>query len=254
MTAIRVGFGLALLLANAVATACEHPPLIALPDKEDIGDSAGAIILEMRRYADAMVEFVACVQAELVAAGGDDAPDIAKAVLLLRNNAAVQEAKIVADLFVERVGPIENLRLAEFVESDREDCVRLDRIDRTAVLDDRAVLFLERDGDAYLNILENACPHLDTTRAFTYQLQAHRVNGLREVDISPKTPIIQRLCQTDFIYTYGPSAEKNIGSPCALGWFYALAKHQAATLMDGSAASASIVVARGAAGSNAESE
>ena len=68
----------------------------------------------MQRYVEGIRAYTACVKAELAAAGGDAAPESLRRSVL-RNNAAVAEARAVLAMFGERVTPAENLYLAEFL-------------------------------------------------------------------------------------------------------------------------------------------
>jgi hypothetical protein len=95
------------LLMSATASAglaCELPPLVAIPDKDDVGDKAQQIQQEATTYFAAMKAYTACVQAEITAAGGDSAPALTKAVLVQRNNMAVAEAEGVLKAFNASVG------------------------------------------------------------------------------------------------------------------------------------------------------
>jgi hypothetical protein len=91
---------------SGVGLACDLPPLVMIPAKEDAIGKEDAIRAETAKYFQAMQAYTQCVQAALVAAGGDAAPTITKAVLVRRNNAAVAEAEAVLKAFTERVGPI----------------------------------------------------------------------------------------------------------------------------------------------------
>jgi hypothetical protein len=62
-------------------------------------------IISSDAYFTGMQAYAACIQAELLAAGGDDAPDLVKKVLVSRNNTAVAEAEFMMKLFTDNVGP-----------------------------------------------------------------------------------------------------------------------------------------------------
>lgn len=81
---------------SGAALACELPPLVVIPP--DGGDGA-ALQTEVTAYFAAMQAYTRCVQAELMAAGGDAAQPIVKAVLVQRNNVAVAEAQAVQKLY-----------------------------------------------------------------------------------------------------------------------------------------------------------
>jgi hypothetical protein len=104
MRAIHIVAGL-LLGALALPTlACELPPLVAIPAKDQVGDQAAAIKDATKVYFDQMKTYTDCVQAELQAAGGNSAPKLTKTVLIARNNAAVAEADAVKKLYEANVG------------------------------------------------------------------------------------------------------------------------------------------------------
>jgi hypothetical protein len=112
------------LLASA-AYACNNPPLVAIPAKDKIGDQAAAIRTATGAYFQQVQTYVACIQAELAAAGGDKAPPLLKASLVARNNAAVAEATAVKKLFDANVGdaaaatlaPQNDVAARKFIES-----------------------------------------------------------------------------------------------------------------------------------------
>jgi hypothetical protein len=81
----------ALLLVCSDAAACELPALAAIPEK--MGDDVASVLRDVRRYSDSMIEYTACVQAELAAAGGDAALAFQRSVLIRRNNDAVAEPR-----------------------------------------------------------------------------------------------------------------------------------------------------------------
>jgi hypothetical protein len=91
-----------------VGLACDIPPLVAIPAKDDVGGKAQEIRDETAKYFDAMRTYTQCVQAELAEAGGEAAAPITKAALVQRNNMAVAEAEAVMKLFTANVGPVES--------------------------------------------------------------------------------------------------------------------------------------------------
>jgi hypothetical protein len=97
--------GAVLLLSGAAsgALACNLPPLVAIPEKDAVGDKGPQIQQEVAAYFEAMKAYTACVQTELTAAGGDSAQTIVKAVLVQRNNSAVAETQGVLKAFNESV-------------------------------------------------------------------------------------------------------------------------------------------------------
>jgi hypothetical protein len=94
-----------LFSAGSVSLACDLPPLVAIPAKEDVGGQAAQLQTDVAAYVEAMRAFTACVQAELVAAGGDAAPTVVKAVLVNRNNLAVAEVDAVLKALNEVAAP-----------------------------------------------------------------------------------------------------------------------------------------------------
>ena len=78
--------------------ACDMPPLVAIPAKDKIGDKGEQLGAEVKAYYDGMTAYTTCVQAELAAAGQNAQP-IVKAVLAQRNNAAVAEFTAVKKLY-----------------------------------------------------------------------------------------------------------------------------------------------------------
>ena len=89
------------------AAACDLPPLVLIPPGTPAITSAAesdGITSATQAYYDSMVAYVQCVQAELRAAGGDDAPLLVKQVLVDRSNYAVAEVQAVVGLFKKRMG------------------------------------------------------------------------------------------------------------------------------------------------------
>ena len=88
------------------ALACDLPKLVIIPEKEQVAGKEAEIRAAASAYFTAMQAYTACIQAELVGAGGDAAPAILKQILVSRNNAAVAEAEFVMKLFTDNVGAI----------------------------------------------------------------------------------------------------------------------------------------------------
>ena len=160
MNARQILYGSLLLCVNAVASACDLPALVILPAPGTAGDASAELIVDMQRYVGGIRAYTACVQAEIAAAGGDSAPESLRTLLIRRNNGAVAEAKALMELFGERVAPVEELYLAEFVATGALECISNARLESTAVVDDLAVLFIERAGRTYLNVLGRTCADL----------------------------------------------------------------------------------------------
>jgi hypothetical protein len=89
----------------SVGLACDMPPLMAVPPKDQAAGQADKLRAEWDAYYQAMTTYTTCVQAELTAAGGADAPTFVKAVLVQRNNSAVAEVSAVKKLLDDALGP-----------------------------------------------------------------------------------------------------------------------------------------------------
>jgi hypothetical protein len=222
----RTAIVLVLLAAGRAASACELPTLVAIPAADALGERAANIIVATERYVTGIKAYVACVQAELAAAGGDAAPASLRNQLIARNNHAVAEAEAVLGQFRARVAPPEDLYLARFVSGDGDDCIQTPRLRSTSVINDIAVLFIERDGSASLNVLEQACPDLDRFGRF----DVHRnIVGASSPNLGPVQT--NRLCSAEFIEPYAFETSTRRSRPCALGRFFELTGEQAAQLM-----------------------
>jgi hypothetical protein len=58
-----------------------------------------AVRTAANNYFTAMTAYAACIQQEIVAAGGESAPDLVKRILVSRNNTAVAEAQFMMKLY-----------------------------------------------------------------------------------------------------------------------------------------------------------
>ena len=190
--------GSLLLCVNAVASACDLPALVILPAAGTAGDASAELIVDMQRYVGGIRAYTACVQAEIAAAGGDSAPESLRTLLIRRNNGAVAEAKALMELFGERVAPVEELYLAEFVATGALECISNARLESTAVVDDLAVLFIERAGRTYLNVLGRNLRPTSCVMAY-FQVSRDVVAAT-----TPQMGAVQtnRLCTRDFIVPY----------------------------------------------------
>ena len=158
----RFAYVFAFVCSNAAA--CELPALPVVP--ASVGDDVASVLLDVRRYSDSLIDYVACLKDELAAAGGDAAPTQVRSILVGRNNYAVAEHKAVTDLYVARVGTLENLRLAEYLDGETRDCLFGSSIANTGVVNKGAVIFFLRGGTAYLNVLEATCGDLEREDGF----------------------------------------------------------------------------------------
>lgn len=218
MNARHVVFGLLLLAGKVAASACDLPTLVAIPASDALGETAPKLLVRVRDYVAGIRTYTACIQAELATAGGDAAPQSLRDQLTLRNNNAVAEARAVLALFEERVAPAADLYLADFITGDGEDCIPSARLTGTGVINDLAVLFLEPDGRAYLNILEESCADLASSGRFDVSNSAEIVSA---------TP---RICSNEVLEPFKFAASAARKRECALGRFFALTKEQVATL------------------------
>lgn len=210
-------FAYAMLFACSSVAACDLPPLVAIPERA--GDDVGDVLRDVRRYSDAIVAYASCVKAELEAAGGDAAPAFQKSALIARNNDAVAEAEAVMNLFATHIGPTENLRLAEYLEAGSKDCVFSSSIVRTGVVNDGAVIFFGRNEQAYLSILEQACPGLERQGEFV-------VGPVRPTTgITNEQRLQRRICDQDRVFPFREGDTRKIFG-CNLGRLYPISEAQ----------------------------
>jgi hypothetical protein len=226
----RASWALLLLGASTFASACELPPLVAIPEAE-IGDGVADLLRDMRTYTDRMVEYTKCIQTDLEAAGGKAAPAAYVNVLVRRNNAAVAELKAVTDLFTERVAPLGQLQLAEFLGAQSESCLVIAHIDRTAVVSEHAVLFLARSGSGHLSVLESACDGLEQAGTFNF-FPAHAVPSVFNFGQGREPLPTGSVCSSDHVYPYSVVRNQtSVRIGCALGPFFPISEEQATRLL-----------------------
>jgi len=224
---VRQGvLGSLLLVINAAAAACDLPALMVIPAAETVDDFAGQRIVEMQRYVSGTLEYTACLQAEIVAAGGDAAPPSVRDVLVRRNNVAVAEAKVVMELFGERVAPVKDLYLAELITDEGKECIPTARLDSTSVVSDIAVLFIERAGRTHLNVLEASCRDLERYGEFEVRrnMMGSRLNGLGGIEANT-------LCSREFVFPVAFNTRQPTEG-CGLGRFFEITEEQAARLIE----------------------
>src|SRR5262245_59217601 len=103
------------LLASIAGCAigCELPKLVIIPPKDQVAGKEAEIRTAAAAYFTAMQAYTACIQAELVGAGGDSAPNTVKRALVTRNNAAVAEVEFMMKLFTNNVGPVDSVPVGE---------------------------------------------------------------------------------------------------------------------------------------------
>jgi hypothetical protein len=107
ITTILCGGILTGIAGNALA--CDLPKLAVIPPKDQVAGKEAEIRAAAASYFTGIQAYTACLQAELMGAGGDDAPLVVRQVLVARNNAAVAEAQFMAKLFTDNVGPVEGV-------------------------------------------------------------------------------------------------------------------------------------------------
>lgn len=90
---------------------------------------------------------------------------------------------------------------APVVAGEPVNCVQLQNIRETRVIDDRTIDFIMRDGRVLRNNLPISCPQLGFERAFTYRTS------------------ITQLCSVDIITVIQQSAGIRTGASCGLGKF-----------------------------------
>ena len=214
-------FGSLLLLLSSAAAACDLPALMVVPPAGTVDDFAGQRIAQMQRYVTGIREYTACVQAEIAAA-----PESMRGVLIRRNNAAVAEAKAVMDLFGERVAPVKDLYLAEFIAGEGDECIPTARLDSTSIVNDMAVLFIERGGRTHMNVLEATCRDLERYGEFEVRrnLIGSRLNGLGNIESNS-------LCSREFIYPVYTLETRRSVEGCGLGRFYEVTEEQGTRLI-----------------------
>mgnify|MGYP003581503277 CR=1 FL=1 len=219
-------FASLLLVVSGAAVACDLPALMVVPAAGTVDDYAGQRIAQMQRYVTGIREYTACLQAELAAAGGDAAPESMRDVLIRRNNAAVAEAKAVMDLFGERVAPVKDLYLAEFISGEGDECIPTARLEMTSIVNDMAVLFIERAGRTHLNVLEASCRDLERHGEFEVRrdMMGSRLNGLGAIEANS-------LCSREFIFPVEFGVRRS-PEGCGLGRFFEVTDDQAARLIE----------------------
>jgi len=98
--------GAALVAAFAfvsVASACENPAVVAIPDgKTSTKEAMLAARDQIKAYMKSMDDFIACIDKEQ-AAQGDGAPSEYKDLMIARHNAAVSEEEAVAAAFNDQL-------------------------------------------------------------------------------------------------------------------------------------------------------
>ena len=68
-------------------------------------------------------------------------------------------------------------------DAETVNCVNLNRIDHTQVVDNRTILFYMRDGTIYSNRLAHPVPGLESNRAFMYRAATSRLCNVDAVTV-----------------------------------------------------------------------
>jgi hypothetical protein len=82
------------------------------------------------------------------------------------------------------------------------NCIVVNRIRRTEVVDDQSILFFMRGGQIYRAMLPNACTGLDREQRFAYQVRG------------------AQLCSTDMITVLERASLGSTGMTCRIGLFH----------------------------------
>ncbi len=95
---------------SGASLACEMPGVVLIPAKDAIAGKEAEVQTAANAYFAGVRAYVQCVQVELTAAGGDDAPELTKTTLLKRATFALNESKAIEQLlkdagFVQRTPP-----------------------------------------------------------------------------------------------------------------------------------------------------
>lgn len=89
--------------ASGIATACENPPIITVPDGATATmDQLLQAQAEVKGYIAAMETYLACLTEELSSAG-ENAPAEFKSMMATRHDTAVSEMEAVAQAFNDQV-------------------------------------------------------------------------------------------------------------------------------------------------------
>lgn len=106
-------------------------------------------------------------------------------------------------------------------------CISMSRIQRTAVIDDRTILFVGRGpGRAYVNVLEQNCPTLKANGLFRYRINS----GIRTA----------RLCDSQAI-TVIDRLTDSLTNNCRLGSFHPITAEEVERLLDPDGASSVVL-------------
>ncbi len=123
----------------------------------------------------------------------------------------VQSGGFVAALALLVTLPVQADEAVEaLLDRTPENCISVNRIRSTKVIDDETILFYMRGGDIYQNILDRDCPRLEQNNRFMYETFGGR------------------LCEIDTITVleqFGGGLDR--GFTCPLGGFYPITELEA---------------------------
>lgn len=100
-------------------------------------------------------------------------------------------------------------------DAEARDCVNLNRLDDTEVIDDRTILFFLKNDEIYVNRLRNRCHGLEFEESFMYETTTGQLCNL---------DLITVLRDMGFGFTRGAS--------CALTKFQRISEADAKSLQD----------------------
>jgi len=162
--------------------ACDAPAAVEFPgDGTLVEPNRLTTQVDMIRYIQDISAYVDCIKQDYEATQSADpnSPDLA--ALVEMNHAAIAELGTMRDLYLARVGPIEELSTLR-----PDSCADIRREVSPEVIDERNVLFLGQNGTAYRNVLPSECRSLrgnDQNLSFpasNVSSRAGRVNGIRQ--------------------------------------------------------------------------
>jgi hypothetical protein len=220
MFALRLLTNLTLCVTTFGVLACERPESFAISGDE-LGQEPSRLTMQvdMLQYVDDMAAYVSCIQEEYEAARESRISSAELADLAELNNSAVAELEAMRDLYVARIGPIE-----ELVALRPENCIETRPRISSQVVDARNVIFYAREGGIYRNVLKRECPTL------TLRPEDLGFGGLggRRASV--------RLCNGHEIWTIGDEAvglgrDRRIMSDCRLGQFFPISDSEASELL-----------------------
>lgn len=181
MRAPAIALLVALISTSPAILACDAPATVNFPGSDALAEPARLTAqVDMIRYINEISAYVDCIKEEHeTASGKGDATEMARLVEL--NHSAITELTATRDLYVARVGPIEDLTSLEPL-----NCVDIRREVSPDIIDNRNVLFQGQDGKIYRNVLNSECRSLRGSGEYlsfpasNVSSRAARAKGLRQ--------------------------------------------------------------------------